>query len=82
MLPKAKSISGIADEQDFVCQVPLIKVVIGQPTDILAANAAGIMSFGALWGEGNKDKLVGAFPTDILHNPEDILAINRLYITR
>lgn len=49
-----------------------------QPTDILAANAAGIKSFGALWGEGNKDKLVDAFPTGILQKPEDILSIHQL----
>ncbi|MCL1699698.1 HAD-IA family hydrolase [Lysinibacillus sp. Bpr_S20] len=48
-----------------------------QPTDILAANAAGIMSFGALWGEGTKDKLEGAFPTALLQKPEDILVIHR-----
>ncbi|MFB7157881.1 hypothetical protein [Lysinibacillus sp. NPDC056232] len=37
------------------------------------------MSFGALWRKGNKDKLVGVFSMGILHKPEDILAINRLY---
>jgi len=49
-----------------------------QPTDILAANAAGIKSFGALWGEGKKEKLESALPTGLLQKPKDILVINRI----
>lgn len=49
-----------------------------QPTDILAAKAAGIKSFGALWGEGKKEKLESASPTGLLQKPKDILVINRI----
>ncbi|ERI11062.1 HAD family hydrolase [Aneurinibacillus aneurinilyticus] len=49
-----------------------------QPTDVLAANAAGIECFGALWGEGQKEKLLSASPAGLLQNPEDILVINRI----
>ncbi|GIN19390.1 MAG TPA: HAD family hydrolase [Bacillus bacterium] len=47
-----------------------------QPTDVLAANAAGIKSFGALWGEGKKEKLISASPTGLLQKPEEILVIH------
>lgn len=49
-----------------------------QPTDILAAKAAGIKGFGALWGEGEKEKLESALPTGLLQKPKDILVINRI----
>ncbi|MFF2175771.1 HAD family hydrolase [Lysinibacillus sp. NPDC058147] len=49
-----------------------------QPTDILSANAAGIKSFGALWGEGKREKLESASPTGLLQIPKDILVINRI----
>lgn len=49
-----------------------------QPTDVLAANAAGIECFGALWGEGQKEKLLSVSPAGLLQKPEDILVIDRL----
>ncbi|MDQ0177264.1 HAD family hydrolase [Bacillus chungangensis] len=47
-----------------------------QPTDIQAAHAAGIRSYGALWGEGKKEKLLNESPTGLLLKPDDLLAIH------
>jgi pyrophosphatase PpaX len=53
-----------------------------QPTDILAAHAAGIQGFGALWGEGQREKLLRVSPTGLLQKPEDILVLHPSFVTR
>ena len=49
-----------------------------QPTDIQAAHAAGIGSYGALWGEGKKEQLLNEAPTGLLLKPDDLLAIHSI----
>lgn len=50
-------------------------VYIGdQPTDILAASAAGMRSVAALWGDGRVPRFETAPPTAVAYAPSDIVA--------
>ena len=44
-----------------------------QPSDIQAANAAGMLSIAALWGDGKVEPLQAASPTIMVQNPMEIL---------
>ncbi|WP_338055232.1 HAD family hydrolase [Sulfobacillus harzensis] len=51
-------------------------VYIGdQPTDILAAAAAGMRSIAALWSDNRVSRFEGAPPTAIAHAPSDVVAV-------
>lgn len=51
-------------------------VYIGdQPTDILAATAAGMRSIAALWGDGRVQRFMGVQPTAMARGPLDVVAV-------
>lgn len=61
----ASSLMGVSPEE---C------VYIGdQPTDVLAARRAGMVSAGALWGEGKLEKLVPADPDLMFKEPVEVI---------
>lgn len=54
---------------------PTDLVYVGdQPTDIMAARAAGMRSAGALWGEGDYGTLQAAMPDFMLNTPQDLIS--------
>lgn len=49
-------------------------VYIGdQPTDILAATAAGMQSIAAVWGDGRVQRFKAVRPTAIVYDPSDVV---------